>query len=399
MKKDLKYYIILLLAFLAFILYELNKPKALNWQVSLSKSDKNPYGTYILNQLLPDLLKQKQVTYTNKTLYELAREGGAKNLLILCQRFNPDDPDLRALFDMLDDGANVFIAASSFYGKFGDTLNLEVDNIILNDSLLNFGLSYLGAFEDSIAIHFVNPGLGEDPYYYKKRTASEYFSSIDTLQSQVIAENQEGYPVVTTTPWSNGNIILSTMPLGFTNYYMLWDQNHEFVSRALSYFPEEEVVWTEYYQVGRQESGSPLRFVLNNEPLRWAYYLTLFTLLVFVFFEMKRKQRIIPIIKPPENTTVEFVETVGNLYFNHGDHRNLAEKKILFFKEQLRSKYYMQTGTLDQSFYVELSNKTGNTLETVKSLFQHIAEIESKKQISKTELFNLSEELDEFFKN
>ena len=59
MKKDLKYYIILLLAFLAFILYELNKPKELSWRVSLSKGDKNPYGTYILDKLLPDLLKQK----------------------------------------------------------------------------------------------------------------------------------------------------------------------------------------------------------------------------------------------------------------------------------------------------------------------------------------------------
>ncbi|MDN5212685.1 hypothetical protein QQ020_11535 [Fulvivirgaceae bacterium BMA12] len=399
MKKDLKYYIILLLAFLAFVLYELNKPKALSWQVSLSKSDKNPYGTYILGKLLPDLLKQKQVAHANKTIYELANEGAVKNLLILCQRFNPDDPDLHALFDMLDDGANIFIAASSFYGEFRDTLNLDVDNVILNDSLLNFGLSRLGAFEDSIAMHFVNPALGKHHYYYKKRTAAEYFSSIDTLHSRVIAENNEGYPVVTTTPWSNGNIILSTIPLSFTNYYMLWDQNHEFVSRVLSYFPEEEVVWTEYYQVGRRESSSPLRFVLSNEALKWAYYITLFTLLFFVFFEMKRKQRIIPIVKPPENTTLEFAETVGNLYFNHGDHLNLVEKKILFFKEQLRSKYYMQTGVLDEDFYAELSNKTGKDLKAVKSLFQHIAEIESKKQISKTELFNLSEELDEFFKN
>ena len=59
--------------------------------------------------------------------------------------------------------------------KFSDTLNLEIDNIVLNDSLRNFGLTHLRAFEDSVSIHFVNPGLGKDNYYYKKRTASEYF--------------------------------------------------------------------------------------------------------------------------------------------------------------------------------------------------------------------------------
>ena len=180
---------------------------------------------------------------------------------------------------------------------------------------------------------------------------------------------------------------------------MLWDHNHKFISGALSYFPPKKITWTEYYQLGRQESGSPIRFILSDESLRWAYYLTLFTLLTFVFFEAKRRQRIIPIVKPPENTTLEFAETVGNLYFSHGDHLNLAKKKILFFKEKIRSKYYIQTNVLDEDFYKELSNKTGETVENIKELFKYIGEIERRKQISEAALFDLSKKLDEFLKN
>ena len=399
MKKDLKYYLILLLAFSAFILYELNKPKELSWRVSLSKRDKNPYGTYILNDLLARTLRQSEVRHSNKTLFELFHEGGTENLLILCQSFNPDESDLNALFEMLDAGANIFIASSAYRGKFRDTLNLEVAGILLNDSLKNLGLNYLGALEDSTPVHFVNPHLGDKNYYFKKRTVIEYFESVDTTRTRVIAENESGYPVMTITPWSNGNIILTTLPLSFTNYYLLWNQNHEFVSGALSYLPDKDVIWTEYYQLGRQESGSPIRFVLSNESLRWAYYIMLFTLLTFVFFEAKRRQRIIPIVKPPENTTLEFAETVSHLYYNHGDHLNLALKKILFFKEQIRTRYYVQTSVLDDDFYQELSNKTGQNIETVQSLFQQIAQVEARKRISETELFNLSKKLDEFLKN
>ena len=399
MKKDLKYYMILLLAFLAFILYELNKPKALNWEVSLSKRDKNPYGTYVLNDLLSEAMRQNQVRHSNKTLFELADEEHAGNLLILCRYFAPDEPDLNAMFEMLDSGVNLFIAASAYGGQFGDTLNLETGTTLLSDSVQNLGLVYLGVLEDSTPVRFVNPHLDNKDYYFKKRTATEYFASVDTLQTRVIANNENGYPVLTITPWGNGNIILSTLPLSFTNYYMLWNQNYEFISGALSYLPDEDLVWTEYYQLGRQESGSPLRFILSNESLKWAYYVTLFTLLTFVIFEAKRRQRIIPIIKPPENTTLEFAETVGNLYYNHGDHLNLALKKVLFFKEQIRTRYYMQTNVLDDNFYRELSNKTGEDAETVKRLFQYIGEIEARKRISETELFDLSNKLDEFLKN
>ena len=399
MKRDLKYYMILLLTFLVFILYELNKPKELNWQVSLSKKDKNPYGTYVLNDLLPQLLGEKQLKHSNKTLFELADEENVENLFMLCQSFNPDEPDLNALFEMLGSGANVLIASSAFSGKFRDTLNLGVGSTILHDSLSDLGLSYLTVLEDSTPVRFVNPHLGNKNYYYKKRTATTYFSSIDTLQTRVIAKNKSGYPVMTITPWGNGNIILSTLPLSFTNYYMLWDRNHELVSTALSYLPEGDLCWTEYYQLGRQEAGSPLRFILSNESLSWAYYVTLFALLIFVFFEVKRKQRIIPIIKPPENTTLEFAETVSSLYFNHGDHFNLATKKILFFKEQIRAKYYMPTNVLDEDFYQELSNKTGEGLETVKALFRYITEIEARGKVSKAELFDLSNKLDGFLKN
>ncbi len=400
MKKDLKYYIILFAAVAIFILYEFNKPKVIDWRVSLAPWEKNPFGTFVLNETLPDLIHQEPIIFENRTFYELSEtDTSAQNYFVLCNEFNPDAEDTEKLIDLVQQGSNVFVASSWYAGKFADSLNIEIDDLYLNDSARYSGLFSLKPQEDSIGISFTNKKYDQPTYYFKTRTVAEYFSSIDTLHAQVIAVNEKGYPVMIRQQFGNGNIFVSTLPLAFTNYYMLWGDNHNFASMCLSYLPMDGIVWNSFYQLGRQESLSPIRFIFSEEPLRWAYYLGLIVLIVFVLFEMKRRQRIIPIVKPPENSTLEFTQTVGNLYYNRGDHLNLANKKITFFKEQLRAKYFVHTNVIDEEFYEELSHKSDVKLDEVKTLFQYIRAIENQNNINENELFELNQKIDSFLKN
>ena len=74
-------------------------------------------------------------------------------------------------------------------------------------------------------------------------------------------------------------------------------------------------------------------------------------------FEMKRKQRIIPVINPLANTTLEFVGTIGDLYYQSAEHKNIAEKRIHFLMDQIRAKYWINTDKLDEIFIQTLSPK------------------------------------------
>ncbi len=193
-----------------------------------------------------------------------------------------------------------------------------------------------------------------------------------------------------------GELILNSTPLIFSNIYLLSADNHKFISKTLSYLPLENVTWTEYYHLGRMEAATPLRFILTNEPLRWAYYITIISLLLFMIFEMKRRQRIIPILKPLTNTTLEFVNTIGNLYYQSADHKNIAEKKIHFFMDQLRSKYWLNISHMDDSFITTLANKTGRTVEEVRSLVNIINTVRSKERITEEELLTLNKIIERF---
>ena len=52
---------------------------------------------------------------------------------------------------------------------------------------------------------------------------------------------------------------------------------------------------------------------MSQPALRITWRLMLLGLLLYLIFKGKREQRIIPIIKKPENTTVEFAQSISSV--------------------------------------------------------------------------------------
>ena len=233
-------------------------------------------------------------------------------------------------------------------------------------------------------------------FFFKRDNIPNYFDSFDSTRTAVIAENKFGEPVSIRIHWGKGNFILNCTPLAFTNIYSLTGKNDEFVASSLSYLPVSDTHWTEYYSVGRMEASTPLRFILTHEPLAWAYYIALISLLLFMVFESKRMQRIIPIIQPLQNTSLEFVGTIGNLYYQRHDHKNIADKKITFFFEHIRTRYQVNPVVQDENFVISLAKKSGKGVDEVRDLLQLIAQIRSRVIISQEDLIELNQLMEKF---
>jgi hypothetical protein len=179
---------------------------------------------------------------------------------------------------------------------------------------------------------------------------------------------------------------------------MLYQRNADYISKTFSYLPVQNTYWDEYYKGYHREPQTPLRFIIAQPALKWALYLILGSLILFMIFEAKRKQRIIPVVKPLSNTTLEFTETVGRLYFQHKDHKNIAEKKITYFLDYLRNRFYVRTDELNEELYSKLANKTGISQEEIVTLFQQITFVRSRKSISEQELMSLNLQIEDFQK-
>jgi hypothetical protein len=93
-------------------------------------------------------------------------------------------------------------------------------------------------------------------------------------------------------------------------------------------FAQPNGILDEYYKPNKfRAAQTPLRYILSVPAYRWAYYVAIFSILIYVVVYARRQQRIIPIIEPFKNLSLEFARTVGTLYYQQKDHRDLAEKK------------------------------------------------------------------------
>jgi ABC-type Zn uptake system ZnuABC Zn-binding protein ZnuA len=104
-------------------------------------------------------------------------------------------------------------------------------------------------------------------------------------------------------------------------------------------------------------------------------------------------------VNPLENSTVEFTKTIGNLYFQSGDVSGIIHKKINFFLQKLRLKYFVNTEKMDAVFIQRLSVKTTVSQEQTKDIIDYINHLRNKPVHSDYELKQLNKKIDAFFKD
>ena len=169
-------------------------------------------------------------------------------------------------------------------------------------------------------------------------------------------------PVAMSRRWGKGEVILVSTPLIFTNYGMLDGKNATYIFRLLSQMGKLPIVRTEgYMKETAQVQQSPFRYFLAHEPLRWALYLTMITIILFMIFTAKRRQRVIPVIHEPANKSLEFTELIGTLYFQKKDHADLVRKKFSYLAEELRREIQVDIEEVadDERSFHRIARKTG----------------------------------------
>ncbi len=389
---------------IGIIVTEIVRPKPLNWSPSYTSSDKIPFGCFVLFNELPTLFPNKEVTSVDQSLYEVLTEldtVSKSNYLMVNNGISFDKEEYDQLLEYVSRGNDVFMASTYFGGYLSDTLNLDID------------ASY-SIREDTVALSLTNSQFETSKFAFTKGMYNRHFTSVDTLNTTILGHvtyNEETFsldgdpentiqkkPNFVKIQFGEGHFYLNVTPLAFTNFYMLAG-NEDYVSNSFSYLKNHKTLfWDNYKKSGRIIIDSPMRFVLNQPSLKWGYYLTLVGVLCFFIFRTKREQRIIPVIEPLENSSVEFARTVGSLYYQHKDYTNLISKKINYFLEFVRSHYYIDTTQISEKTIKDLSAKSGKPLTDVKDLIDLISQLKNRSQHTEHDLIELNKKITSFKK-
>lgn len=393
MFRNKKVFLIGGITFLFVTLIALNyySPKPVDWSETYNIQGKTPYSCLILNDMFPAIFPGQEVDYNNDSFYVSLDSNSVekKNILVITTDFNPDKFDLDALLKFVAKGNDLFVSSTNFAPLFLDRFNISIKNSLIDTSAF---------FKGEETLFLLNPELKNDSgYHYSNKLPLVYLTAFDTLNAIILGTNRIGKPNFIYTKYGLGKIYIHTQPLVFTNYHLLYE-NVEYASKVLSYLPIRKTVWDGYYKPDRFINTSPMRYILSQPPLQSAYYLLIITLLLYLVVESKRRQRVIPIVKPLENRSLQFVKTIGSLYYKQGNNADLARKKSIFFKEFLREHYFISTISATDECIEMVSVKSGVSSDLVKQLLKSTEYYETSNKVTDGGLIELNSKMEMFYK-
>lgn len=377
MDKTIKIYIAVLVFILALILIaDRDQPKPIDWRPTYSVNDKIPFGLFVFDKEINGLFKNRKIERISAvTPYEfldskyeedtLVEDYKIKGTFLSISEFNTiDDQSAKEILYFVSHGNNAFLSMKTFPKPLLDSLKFDFysDAQYVVNEINTFWLA--------------NKKLDPKKYHLDGGMGDYNFSKIDTLNTIVLGyqgHTNKQRPKLQDVnfikvPYKNGFFYLHTQPAAFTNFHLLKGNDYQYAQSVLSYIPKGDIFWYTKEPKDESISDSPLRYILSQPALKWAWYFFLIGMLIFIIFNAKRKQRIVPILKPLPNSTIDFTKTIGNLYFQEGDHKNIIDKKIIYFLEKIRIDYLIDTSKLDDTFIKKLELKTGKSEADIQEL-------------------------------
>lgn len=452
MKSSRNFLFAMLVLFVLFCLLQVNLPKKFVWSPTFSHVDKQPFGCFVFDSVLTQSLPNGYHV-TKKTFFQLDQEHAKEKIsvLMVVDQQNLKQLDVKYLCNIARRGGKVMVVASGSFddGRNADTVvvdelertfNVRIedgtyfslrgilaglkahDNDMYDTIYWNNRETMYAAQSYRMFYNMVGGTLFVDSVPKVKRLAytlstagydykhdSLYvgdFTGFDTIVDEKERIERidtfaiKKVPAAVSVPYGKGEVIFVSSPLLFTNYGMLEGNTSVYIFRLMSYLADLPVYRTEAYvktDAMLVAEQSPFREFIKRPPLRWALYLALLGVVLFMIFTARRRQRVIPIMSKPANRSLEFIQLIGTLYYQRKDHVDLVRKKFKLFAEELRKTAGVDISDVntDDREYLLLAEKTGMNSDRLKKVIRQIRLVlHSEGNISVEEMRSLIDAMD-----
>jgi hypothetical protein len=385
------------LALIVLVIVILQSQGGYNWNETYAENkedrQKDPYGVYILLELMHDYFPAEEVILLNESIDSLSTSPVGSNYVFVGNYPYVTDEESEVLMDFIAAGNTAFIASQSLPYQVTDSLwmkDCEVDTASY--------YSYLEFHWDTlIAVNFRHPDLRLDsarlfqfPYEDSLILERDWAYLVkdnlcDTVQNRIeeLGYMNENFLCFVRTRYGEGYLYWYSLPSTLTNIHLTEKANLDYISRLFSHLQEGTIYWDvkrkdpsntygedDFYSNKGLSADHPLRYILSQPPLAIAWYLLLVTSLLFLIFRAKRRQRIIPVLAPKRNTSLAFVRSIGQMYFLQQNHRHLVLQQMQLFLNELRENYTIPITTLDEETIEQLTQKSGGDAEILSRIQQ-----------------------------
>ena len=359
--------------------------RKVDWEQTYDANSKQPFGLYIFGEQLKHFFS-KRVDRISYTPYEYLRRNQQKgNYNYIFTTKGIDEVSLKKVLSDVQAGSQALFLNED--QGLMDTLKIETDYDYV--SKINLQLNST-SYNKPIYLHIE-----------KVFVKVSYFTQLDKERDKVLgyvffSEDTKKKINFVEVPYGKGKFFLHVgPPIAFTNYFLKESQEVcSYAATVLSYLPEDRpTVWF----VPPTQGEDTLSFIMSQPQLRAAWHLMLLGFVLYLLFKGKRQQRIIPVIEKPKNTTIEFAQSISSLYYQERDATDMVRKKITYFLDQVRQRYYLDTQQINEDFATKLANKSGKDKDLVQQIVGTIIHFEQTQQAQEETLTQLDKWIDEFW--
>ncbi|HTB52464.1 MAG TPA: DUF4350 domain-containing protein [Ferruginibacter sp.] len=377
---------------------------------SFSRKDKNPFGTYVAYEEVRQLFSKDSIQVKkdnfDKTWKDIADTGSL--YIIISRNLYLTDEDRSSMLSYAASGNSLFISSENIDKGLLDSLHCYSEDREYFDQddvssmkYTNVTLSQIAYSDTTTYSYFYYPTSNSLPKF--DSTVDKSTANFDSSNATVMGLNEYGEPNCVVVNYGRGRVYLHCEPRVLGNYFLLQKNNYIYLQQLLSFMPPtpQYVYWDDCYNKINyidKNGRSSLGYILQFPAMRWAFFLLLALLIIYILFGGKRRQRVVRVIEPNKNTTVAFAETIGRLYLQKKDNRNIADKIINYFYEQIRNQYFLNTNHINDEFITALSRKSNVSKESTEKLFDTINNIQQADKVSDQQLLSLNQQIEIFNK-
>ncbi len=374
-----------------------NISRRFNWSPDYGEKSVHPFGNQALFRLLDEYFPNRSLTTISQDL-ELALPLFSDEPAIyffIGHRPYYDSASTAHLLAFVEAGNTAFLCSehipfdlmfylyheecprvpwSNYSTLPTDTLRLSVKN---------------EALSRECAVYFAEQNR---PVQYNwSYISNEYFCSL--LPKTPLGYANDSLVNFARFPYGKGAFYLFTTPLALTNFHLLRPEVQRYVEGVLAYMPEGNIYWDIKYREPeevqrlrhhgrRPPSEHPIKYILQQPPLAWAWYLTLSLAALYVLFRSKRRQRVIPIWPRKENHSFEYVDAIAKMHFLQRNYRYLCVQMMHSFLLQTRERFgialpgnIQMQQHIPNEFLRKLSEVSGVPIGDIRVIFSNYAAI------------------------
>lgn len=386
MNKTFKIYALVFIIIMVILaLLEVNKKEVTDWRKNFDVDEKSPFGLFVFNQESKDLFKGKlkKVDVSAYEYYNQNKNKPAHNILVIESEI--DMESWKKIMDQVSKGSDAMIIVSHLPKPVSDSIGYYTSQI---------------SFEEENYIKLTDKKYQGDFIHLDKFPSGRGFSYIKPeieVLGKTVEKNNTDQANFIKAKFGKGTFYVHCEPLFLTNYYLLKKGNVKYFQDVFSYLQDRDTLW--FVESNTKESRFFMRFILSKPALKYAWWIFLGGLVLFIFFNARRKQRIVPIIEPLKNTSAEFVKSIGNLYLQEGDFHDMMAKKAQYFLNKVRLDLLIDTQNLDEDFAKKLHLKTGKPPELIIEAVKLIKKGQDPySSVMKEDLVRMNKLLDEIIK-